>query len=275
MLRCEPGFPVLAWAAVIFALSSISSLSAVTSAPGTRAARARTRRGVRGARCTARPCAAPAAACVRARRPVRGHRRDPPDLRLPPRRLGSLDVLADAVGRGRGRAGVEERSCWTKTEGRFAVGPEARRRPRRARRHAAALGRVARRRVTRARDRSGGASRRTAPPLPPSSTRPRVGNWRTLLVRYAEDRAPVYLRAGCPRGGRVAGTSGGGHARRRLHRRARGARRTWRSSTSARAGGSTRYMPARTPSRARWSELGDGARVVRTRADLLDGAAEG
>ena len=96
-----------------------------------------------------------------------------------------LDVLIDAVGVVVGVLPGAVR------DSRGSV-VDRRDRPRRARRHAPALARLARGRRARARCRR--AVGGSAPPRPPSSTRRGAGNWRTLLERFAEDRAPVYLR---------------------------------------------------------------------------------
>ena len=47
-----------------------------------------------------------------------------------------------------------------------------------------------------------------------------VGDWRSALARFAEDRAPVYLRPNSGGQRRAALAGGRGHPRRRLHRRA-------------------------------------------------------
>ena len=99
-----------------------------------------------------------------------------------------------------------------------------------------------------------------------------AGNWRTLLRRYAEDRAPVYLRPDA----RVA------EALRALQ--AAGARVAVFTDAPDELAGlalshlgvgrriASLHAGAEAEPRA-LAALGEGARVVRTRLDLLDGAA--
>ena len=99
-----------------------------------------------------------------------------------------------------------------------------------ARRHAAALGRLARGRLA-ARPRRPGAARRGAAELARAARAVRRGS---------RARLPAAERAGL---GGAAAAAGRGRAARRLHRRARGARRGSPSPSSARPGGSRRSKP--------------------------------
>jgi phosphoglycolate phosphatase-like HAD superfamily hydrolase len=99
-----------------------------------------------------------------------------------------------------------------------------------------------------------------------------VGNWRTLLLRYAEGRAPVYLRPNADvaaalrrlqdAGARVAVFTDAPEELARLALTQLSADRRV-ESLYAGAGAEPRAL----------GSLGAGARVTRTRAALLDGAA--
>jgi phosphoglycolate phosphatase-like HAD superfamily hydrolase len=98
-----------------------------------------------------------------------------------------------------------------------------------------------------------------------------AGNWRTLLERYAEDRAPVYLRPNADvaaalrrlgsNGARVAVFTDAPEELARLALAHLGAERRVESL----------YAGADAESRA-LAALGAGARSVRSRAAFLDGA---
>jgi phosphoglycolate phosphatase-like HAD superfamily hydrolase len=101
-----------------------------------------------------------------------------------------------------------------------------------------------------------------------------AGNWRTLLVRYAEDRAPLYLRPDARVAAALRGLQAAGarlavftDAPEELAALALSHLGAGRRVDSVHAG-------ADAESRA-VGALGDGTRVVRTRGDLLDGAPEG
>jgi phosphoglycolate phosphatase-like HAD superfamily hydrolase len=101
-----------------------------------------------------------------------------------------------------------------------------------------------------------------------------AGNWRTLLERYAEDRAPVYLRPNADvaatlrsleaAGARVAVFTDAPDELARVALSHLGAARRVESL----------HVGADAESRA-LASLGAGARSARTRAAFLDGAAAG
>ena len=173
---------------------------------GSRAAQARPRGRVRGPRRAARSRDRTRRARVRARDALRGERRDPPDVRRRAATGSPLDVAIDAVGRRR-----RDRRSGSPSERAASHdgGARARDRSRRARRHATALGRLARVGPRRARRRPGDASR--------GSRRGRGGARRRRgrqLARAAralrEDHAPAYLRRDAATSAALRALAGGG-----------------------------------------------------------------
>ena len=167
---------------------------------------------------------------------------------VPGRHGSPIDVAIDAVG-----VAVGDRALAVRTVAspRMTLRPAARDRPRRARRHAAALGRMARLRSRRAGGRSGRAacgSRRGGRGARRRGSRELAGAARALL-RGSRARLSPSRRGGerCAAGARTNGRRAG-----RVHRRARSRSHASRSPSSARRGACRRSSPEQAPSHGFW-----------------------
>ena len=86
-----------------------------------------------------------------------------------------------------------------------------------------------------------------------------AGNWRTLLERFAEDRAPVYLRPAADVSAALRSLAGGRAEIVVVHRRSARARARRARDSSARPAGSSGVERARRPRRGRRRQDAGGA----------------